>query len=440
MNWFDSPPPTATLSAHTHSETPSNAAAAPHRHAVQFYEQDEFLADAVAAFASTALHAGSVFVSIATPAHQHAFARTLEAQGMSMPAAVESERAVLLDANTLLDSFMNDGVPDAAAFRATVGPVIAVAAARSAGSVHAYGEMVDILWRQGEITAAVRLEQLWNELAREHDFVLLCAYAMENFADAERTEAFRDVCSAHSHVMPTERYAAHDEIGVLREVTQLQQRARSLETEISRRQSLETELLRTVSLLQLRESQLESALARHEALLELERAARIDAERAKSSAEQANHAKSQFLAVMSHELRTPLNAIGGYSELIELGIHGAITNEQRDALDRIQRNQRHLLGLINEVLNYTRLSRATALRDHGRLADEVLRGSESLILPQLHAKRLQFATRLAGATSWVLADRDRLQQVVLNLLTNAVKSTDPGGHVQLRATVAVRRC
>jgi signal transduction histidine kinase len=431
MHWFESPSQTATLRERGKRETPA-AGVAPHRHAVQFYEQDEFLSEAVADFASSALDAGDVFVSIATPAHQQAFARVLEGRGTLLPVAAESARAIFVDARTLLDSFMRDEMPDAAAFRASVGPLITAAAARSKGSVYAYGEMVDLLWRDGKITAAVRLEELWNELARQHDFVLLCAYAMENFADADRTDAFRDICGAHSHVLPTERYAAHDELGVLREVTRPQQRARAPETEMVRRQSLETELLRTVSLLQTRETQLEAALARHEALLEAERAARLEAERARSSAEQANRAKSQFLAVMSHELRTPLNAIGGYSELLELGVHGAITHEQRQAIDRIQRNQRHLLGLINEVLNYARLESGNLRYEITPVVvDEALRGSESLIFPQLRSKRLQFTYASCGSDVMVLADGDRLEQVVLNLLTNAVKFTDSGGHVQL---------
>ena len=80
-----------------------------------------------------------------------------------------------------------------------------------------------------------------------------------------------------------------------------------------------------------------------------------EAERSKADAEIANRGKSEFLAVMSHELRTPLNAIGGYAELIEIGVHGPVTPQQREALRRIQKSQRHLLGLVNGVLNYARV-------------------------------------------------------------------------------------
>jgi two-component system, sensor histidine kinase and response regulator len=92
-----------------------------------------------------------------------------------------------------------------------------------------------------------------------------------------------------------------------------------------------------------------------EALYEKERQARLEAEVARQRAEEANKAKSEFLAMMSHDLRTPLNAIGGYSELLALGIRGPINEEQAADLERIRRNQRHLLSLVNDVLSFARL-------------------------------------------------------------------------------------
>ena len=168
----------------------------------------------------------------------------------------------------------------------------------------------------------------------------------------------------------------------------------------------------------------------------LERARLFEAEqRAHEEAERANRAKGEFLAVMSHELRTPLNAIGGYAELMELGIRGPITNEQREDLHRIQQSQRHLLGLINQVLNYARVD-AGAVRFEmvDVLVRHELAEAEALVIPQMRKRKLQYE---AGDTDPMLtarADREKLQQVLLNLLTNAIKFTDEGGEIRVIAS------
>jgi signal transduction histidine kinase len=168
--------------------------------------------------------------------------------------------------------------------------------------------------------------------------------------------------------------------------------------------------------------------------------AREQAEQARADAEAANRAKSQFLATMSHELRTPLNAVGGYAELLELGVHGPVTAAQRTALGRIQRSQKHLLGLINEVLNYARLEAGRVRYDVGDVAlGPALAGVEALVAPQVRAKGLALAVAPCdagpdGRPLLVRADAEKLGQILLNLLSNAVKFTDAGG----RITVACR--
>jgi signal transduction histidine kinase len=138
---------------------------------------------------------------------------------------------------------------------------------------------------------------------------------------------------------------------------------------------------------------------------------------------------------MSHELRTPLNAITAYAELIEMGLRGPVTPEQRADLARIQRSQRHLMGLINGVLNYSRVEAGAveyAVQDVA--LDEVLATCEALVAPQVSAKRLTMAFAGCDPALTVRADAEKLQQVVLNLLTNAVKFTEPGGHITLGCT------
>jgi PAS domain S-box-containing protein len=155
-----------------------------------------------------------------------------------------------------------------------------------------------------------------------------------------------------------------------------------------------------------------------------------EAERARAAADEANAAKSVFLATMSHELRTPLNAIAGYSQLLEMGIHGEVNDTQREYLDKIRRNQTHLLGLINDVLNFAKIEAGHVQYDIADVPlDETLAAVEALIEPQVKARHHHYAYRRGDPRVQVRADRDRVEQVVLNLLSNAVKFTAPGGNI-----------
>ena len=161
----------------------------------------------------------------------------------------------------------------------------------------------------------------------------------------------------------------------------------------------------------------------------------VEAERAaREAAEHASQAKTAFLATMSHELRTPLNAIAGYAELLEMGIHGPITEQQREAIRRIQRSERHLLGLINDVLNFAKLE---AGRVEYALTDvsvcEAVDALEPLVDMQLRAKSLRYdRSECRSPECAVRADGEKLQQILLNLLSNAIKFTPVGGAVTVR--------
>jgi signal transduction histidine kinase len=172
----------------------------------------------------------------------------------------------------------------------------------------------------------------------------------------------------------------------------------------------------------------------------LERARLYESERdARKEAEAANRAKSEFLAVMSHELRTPLAAIDGYAELMELGVRGVLTEQQRHDLGRIREGQRSLLGLVNGVLNYSRVNAGAVQYERDNVSiDAVLRTCQGLLTPQARAKRLALIYTPCDPRLTVKSDREKLQQIVVNLLTNAVKFTEPEGRVELASEIDAR--
>ena len=178
--------------------------------------------------------------------------------------------------------------------------------------------------------------------------------------------------------------------------------------------------------------QAEAAEARAESLARKAQAAEAEAKQARSEAELANQAKSAFLATMSHELRTPLNAIGGYAQLMEEGISGPLTEQQREYLKRVRLSQLHLEALINDVLNFAKL-------EAGRLDFEIiefglpdgLSSVVALVEPQAKEKGIRFDFRGGDEGCVVCADRDKVLQIVLNLVSNAVKFTSEGGRITL---------
>ncbi|MEA2452645.1 MAG: hypothetical protein QOG04_1355 [Actinomycetota bacterium] len=199
-----------------------------HGHLVQFYESDDFLAESVRDFVLAGLEAGEAAVIVATKPHRMAIDELLQASDLDVQTLRNEGRYVLMDAAETLSRFMVDGEPEPAFFSAAVGSVVA-RAAEAGNGIRIFGEMVAVLWAEGNVPAALKLEGLWNELVVTHPFSLLCAYPLAGFGDST---SFKEVCRLHERVIPAESYTALKTADDrLRAITDLQQKASAGEQE-----------------------------------------------------------------------------------------------------------------------------------------------------------------------------------------------------------------
>jgi DcmR-like sensory protein len=174
----------------------------PHYHAVQFYKDEGSLASTVASFLADGINVGEPGIVIATPTHTTSILRQLKEIGKDTHDLRRTGELQLFDARKMLLSFMVGGLPDPLMFRSNVGDVIErLCANRRPCPIRAYGEMVDLLWQEGNESGAIRLEILWNQLASTYDFSLLCGYAVGHFYKETRDSRFEEVRDQHTHVV-----------------------------------------------------------------------------------------------------------------------------------------------------------------------------------------------------------------------------------------------
>jgi anti-sigma regulatory factor (Ser/Thr protein kinase) len=178
-------------------------------HVVQFYEHDSELVGAVTPYLLAATEAEEVAIVIATETHLRAFEAELEADGVDLARARADGKFFALDAATTMAAFIAGGQIDHDAFREVIGGLVRKAA-ESGRAIRAYGEMVAILWDAGNVLAAIELETLWNDLARELPFSLFCSYPASSVSGSEHTEALRQVCRLHSSVIHPWAGGVHD--------------------------------------------------------------------------------------------------------------------------------------------------------------------------------------------------------------------------------------
>jgi signal transduction histidine kinase/ActR/RegA family two-component response regulator len=211
-------------------------------HFVQFYETDSFLLNSLSGYISTGMGAGDACIVVATKAHREGLEALLQECGLDVAAACARGQYVSLDAAETLSMLMVDGSPQMGIFVEVIGGIIA-RAAEGRRRVRIFGEMVALLWVEGNYDAVIRLEELWNYLQKTRSFSLFCAYRIDGFDRGMIPDGLTDVCTAHSRVIPAESYTALTNADDrLRTIIQLQLKARSLQAEVVERKEAEDAL------------------------------------------------------------------------------------------------------------------------------------------------------------------------------------------------------
>ena len=371
------------------------------KHDVAFYENDFQLYQAVSRFFAPGIKERKPLIVIATPEHREAIAALLQTEGMNVAAAIKNGGLTLLDAGETLSTFMKDAMPDAELFERHIGRVIEGSLRAAEGqSVLAFGEMVDVLWRGGNRKAAIRLEQLWNNLSKKYSFSLFCAYAIGNFPNEADCNALSKICGQHRDVSMVGTNF-HD--SRLNEVVFFKQQTRVLEREIEHRKELEAQYERVLS---------SERQALNEAQAQIER-------------------RDEFIALLSHELLTPLSAILGYANLIKSGKLEPAKLGQ--AIDSIERNARWQCQLLHDLRDLARMRAGTfQIRYAHLILPDIIPDVVDALSPRAEAKRIRIDLDLNPMNGDVWGDEVRMRQVISNLLTNAIKFTPEDGSVVVR--------
>jgi PAS domain S-box-containing protein len=473
------------------------------KHFVQFYENDAFLLNEVTHFLHTGLATDNACIVIATQEHLLMLEERLQAKGVDLAYARTQDKYIACDVNSALALFMIDDWPEPERFSQTIDGMIKQAA-RDGRHVRVFGEMVTQLWIEGKPDAAVRLEELWNDLHRHSSiFTLFCSYPMHCFAGDIHREQFARICQEHAHVIPDESYTALAQADErLRAISLLQQKASSLEAEIAERKAAEEQLrisedcyrrlfetskdsllivdaatyvitdanpavtelsgytreqlvgsnLWQSGMLQQQEigqETLAQPSTRYEAVPLQTRDGQLRyiefvsnryrtngheviqcSLRDVSERQEQDKRKDEFISMASHELKTPVTSLKGFLSLVQRRLSRQDDEKVQHYLARMDIQIHKLTTLINDLLDLSRMQTGKLIyREEAFLMDELVQEVIVSIQETTQTHRLL----LEGQTqATIFGDRDRIGQVLINLLNNAIKYSPHADTVLIR--------
>jgi CheY-like chemotaxis protein len=362
-------------------------------HTLQFYESEDRLEEVVSEYLAEGLDRGDAVMVIASRRRAAALILMLDALGCEVERARGDGSLVFLDGSETLAEMVRAGKPDPAFFHAHLGAIVATLTAASSskgpGRVRVYSELADALWRRGEREAAVRLEELWNEVAAKGPVSLCCPYVTGSFENEDDAESLGAICGAHTRIVPASIEPVDDDEADEPPVP---------------RDELERQLCEAV-------------------------AAR---ERAEEELEQARRGRDELLADVAHQLRAPLAAIAGWAAVLKGG-RGVDATLVGKAVDVIERNARAQRKIIDGLLDEARVLAGTLRLDRRPMS---LSGVVSDVVDAARAnavaRRIVLGFESSGDLHLVLADRDRLRQVVSTLVDKAIEAMPDGGRLAVR--------
>jgi signal transduction histidine kinase len=374
-------------------------APAPRLHAVQFYEEESFLLDTVGKFLGAGLAAGDRISVIATRKHTEGFLARLDTDDVEQARA--SGRITILDAEVTLKRLMVDGLPDRSRFRDILAEVMPSESTDTPKApLRAYGEMVDLLAKSGNVLAAIRLEEFWHEVLQENAFSMLCSYGMGAFFQPGDSDRMMDVCNTHTHVIPTERFVGLAGPGQrMREVALLQQRDRMLRKEVERREKFELALDDALRNLGKLEKELQAWVMREQD--------------ARHRAEASDAFKKRFLGILGHDLRNPLNTI--LTTVRMMALRKELQPDSHARLERVVASSVRMQRMIEQLLEVARAQRPDGIEvqtSEPRDLAPLVRG----IVSEVGASSPSRTIELVTSPTFARVDVERFEQAMWSLL------------------------